>query len=86
MLMVARLHIWGGIIMNKLSKIFLGIIIVIALAFSILMYKYINLKKSASYSLEQLLKQSEELQKAYMKIEELENKMTVISNTISEWF
>lgn len=70
--------------MNKLSKIFLGIIIVLILVLAVMTYEYINLRKSAKYSLDSILEQSEELQKAYMKIDELENKIKSISDIATE--
>ena len=70
--------------MNKISKIFLGIIIVLVLVLGVMIYNYIDLRNSAKYSLDTILKQSEELQNAYIKIEELENKINTISNTINE--
>ena len=60
--------------MNKLSKIFLGIIIILVVALGVMTYEYIELRKSAKYSLDSILELSEELQKAYIKIDELENK------------
>ena len=58
--------------MNRLSKILLGIIIVLVVALGLMTYEYIELRKSAKYSLDSILELSEELQKAYIRIEELE--------------
>ena len=70
--------------MNKLSKIFLGIIIVLVLALSIMVYKYIDVKNAAQDNLNEILKSAEELQKANIKIEELQNKLDTINNTINQ--
>ena len=70
--------------MNKLSKIFLGIIIVLVLALSIMIYKYIDVKNAAQDNLNEILKSAEELQKANIKIEELQNKLDTINNTINQ--
>lgn len=70
--------------MNKLSKIFLGIIIVLVLALSIMVYKYIDVKNAAQDNLNEVLKSAEELQKANIKIEELQNKLDTINNTINQ--
>ena len=70
--------------MNKLSKIFLGIIIVLVLALSIMVYKYIDVKNAAQENLNEVLKSAEELQKANIKIEELQNKLDTINNTINQ--
>lgn len=58
--------------MNRLSKILLGIIIVLVVALGLMTHEYIELRKSAKYSLDSILELSEELQKAYIRIEELE--------------
>lgn len=70
--------------MNKLSKIFLGIIVVLVLALSIMIYKYIDVKNAAQDNLNEILKSAEELQKANIKIEELQNKLDTINNTINQ--
>lgn len=70
--------------MNKLSKIFLGIIVVLVLALSIIIYKYIDVKNAAQDNLNEILKSAEELQKANIKIEELQNKLDTINNTINQ--
>ena len=70
--------------MNKLSKIFLGIIIVLVLALGIMIYKYIDVKNVAQDNLNEILKSAEELQKANIKIEELQNKLDTINNTINQ--
>ena len=70
--------------MNKLSKIFLGIIVVLVLALSIMIYKYIDVKNAAQDNLDEILKSAEELQKANIKIEELQNKLDTINNTINQ--
>ena len=70
--------------MNKLSKLFLGIIIVLVLALGIMIYKYIDVKNVAQDNLNEVLKSSEKLQKANIKIEELQNKLDIINNTINQ--
>jgi len=70
--------------MNKLTKILIGIIVILILALSIITYEYINLRKSSKDSLNSILEQSEELQKAYIKIEELENKLKSINDKVAE--
>ena len=70
--------------MNKLSKIFLDIIVVLVLALSIMIYKYIDVKNAAQDNLNEILKSAEELQKANIKIEELQNKLDTINNTINQ--
>lgn len=70
--------------MNKLSKIFLGIIVVLVLALSIMIYKYIDVKNTAQDNLNEILKSAEELQNANIKIEELQNKLDTINNTINQ--
>lgn len=70
--------------MNKLSKIFLGIIVVLILALGIMIYKYIDVKNAAQDNLNEILKSAEELQKANIKIEELQNKLDTINNTINQ--
>lgn len=70
--------------MNKLSKIFLGIIVVLVLALSIMIYKYIDVKNAAQDNLNEILKSAEELQNANIKIEELQNKLDTINNTINQ--
>ena len=68
--------------MNKLSKIFLVIIIVLVLALCIMSYLYVNMRKSSQQNLYSLLTKSEELTNAYQRIDELENKINTISNAI----
>ena len=68
--------------MNKLSKIFLVIIIVLVLALCIMSYLYVNMRKSSKQNLDSLLTKSEELTNAYQWIDELENKINTISNAI----
>ncbi|MEI3394683.1 MAG: hypothetical protein V8R82_03100 [Clostridia bacterium] len=68
--------------MNKLSKIFLVIIIVLVLALCIMSYLYFNMRKSSKQNLDSLLTKSEELTNAYQRIDELENKINTISNAI----
>ena len=58
--------------MNKLSKIFLVIIIVLVLALCIMSYLYFNMRKSSKQNLDSLLTKSEELTNAYQRIDELE--------------
>ena len=70
--------------MNKLSKIFLGIIVILVLALCIMTYKYIDIKNVAQDNLNEILKSAEELQKANIKIEELQNKLDTINNTINQ--
>ena len=70
--------------MNKLSKILIGIIVILILALGIMTYEYINLRKSSKYSLDSILEQTEELQKAYIKIEQLENKLKSINDIVAE--
>ena len=68
--------------MNKLSKIFLVIIIVLVLALCIMSYLYVNMRKSSQQNLDSLLTKAEELTNAYQRIDELENKINTISNAI----
>ena len=68
--------------MNKLSKIFLVIIIVLVLALCIMSYLYVNMRESSQQNLDSLLTKSEELTNAYQRIDELENKINTISNAI----
>ena len=70
--------------MNKLTKILIGIIVILILALGIMTYEYINLRNSSKESLNSILEQSEELQKAYIKIEELENKLKSINDIVAE--
>lgn len=70
--------------MNKLTKILIGIIVILILALGIMTYEYINLRNSSKDSLSSILEQSEELQKAYIKIEELENKLKSINDIVAE--
>lgn len=70
--------------MNKLSKIFLGIIIVLILALGIMIYKYIDAKNAAKDNLNNFLESCAEVQKANIKIEELQNKLDTINNTINQ--
>ena len=70
--------------MNKLSKIFLGIIIVLILALGIMIYKYIDAKNAAIDNLNNFLESCAEVQKANIKIEELQNKLDTINNTINQ--
>ena len=62
--------------MNKLSKIFLVIIIVLVLALCIMSYLYVNMRKSSQQNLDS------QLTNAYQRIDELENKINTISNAI----
>lgn len=68
--------------MNKLSKIFLVIIIVLVLALCIMSYLYVNMRRSLKQNLDSLLTKSQELTNAYQRIDELENKINTISNAI----
>ncbi|OKZ75074.1 MAG: hypothetical protein BHW00_03025 [Clostridium sp. 26_22] len=68
--------------MNKLSKIFLVIIIVLVLALCIMSYLYVNMRRSSKQNLDSLLTKSQELTNAYQRIDELENKINTISNAI----
>ena len=68
--------------MNKLSKIFLVIIIVLVLALCIISYLYVNMRRSSKQNLDSLLTKSQELTNAYQRIDELENKINTISNAI----
>lgn len=68
--------------MNKLSKIFLVIIIVLVLALCIMSYLYVNMRRSSKQNLDTLLTKSQELTNAYQRIDELENKINTISNAI----
>ena len=61
--------------MNKLSKIFLVIIIVLVLALCIMSYLYVNMRKSSQQNLDSLLTKSEELTNAYQRIDELEKSL-----------
>lgn len=70
--------------MNKLTKILIGIIVILILALGLVTYEYINLRNSSKDSLNSILEQSEELQKAYIKIEELENKLKSINDIVAE--
>ena len=70
--------------MNKISKIFLAIIVVLTLALGILAYEYINLRNSAKSNLANSLESAQELQNAYNKIQELENKINSIKNVVNE--
>lgn len=68
--------------MNKLSKIFLVIIIVLVLDLCIMSYLYVNMRRSSKQNLDSLLTKSQELTNAYQRIDELENKINTISNAI----
>ena len=68
--------------MNKLSKIFLVIIIVLVLALCIMSYLYVNMRRSSKQNLDSLLTKSQELTNASQRIDELENKINTISNAI----
>ena len=68
--------------MNKLSKIFLVIIIVLVLALCIMSYLYVNMRKSSKQNLDSLLTKSQELTNAYQIIYEFEKKINKISNAI----
>ena len=70
--------------MNKTSKIFLAIIVVLTLALGILTFEYINLRNSAKSTLADTLENAQELQNAYKRIQELENKINTIKNTVNE--
>lgn len=70
--------------MNKTSKIFLIIIVVLTVALGILTYEYINLRNSAKANLADTLENAQELQNAYKRIQELEDKINTIQNTINE--
>ena len=70
--------------MNKISKIFLAIIIILTIALIILTYEYINLRNSAKSSLVDTLENSQKLQDAYQRIQELENKIDTIKNAVNE--
>lgn len=61
--------------MNKLNKIFIVIIVILAVAFSIMTYKYITLSQTSKNNLEDTLKHAEELYEANKKIDELETKL-----------
>ena len=47
-------------------------------------YEYINLRNSAKYSLDVILEDTKELQDAYIKIEQLENKLKSINEIVAE--
>ena len=70
--------------MNKISRIFLVIIVVLTIALGILTFEYINLRNSAKSTLADTLENAQELQNAYKKIQELENKINTIKNAINE--
>lgn len=70
--------------MNKTSKIFLAIIVVLTIALGILTYKYINLRNSAKSNLADTLANAQQLQDAYKRIQELEDKINTIKNTVNE--
>ena len=59
--------------MNKLNKIFLGIIIALAIALVIMTVLYFNMKSVAKKNLNEYLNKYEETSKLYEKIDLLEN-------------
>lgn len=58
--------------MNKLSKIFLGIIVILVIVLGIMTYLYFNMRTIAKNNLNNLLAESEEKWELYHKIQELE--------------
>lgn len=58
--------------MNKLSKIFLGIIIILVIALGIMTYLYFNMRTIAKNNLNNLLEECEEKWELYHKLQELE--------------
>lgn len=59
--------------MNKLNKIFLGIIIALAIALVIMTVLYFNMKSVAKKNLNEYLNKCKETSKLYEKIDLLEN-------------
>ena len=59
--------------MNKLNKIFLGIIIALAIALVIMTVLYFNMKSVAKKNLNEYLNKCEETSKLYERIDLLEN-------------
>ena len=59
--------------MNKLNKIFLGIIIALAIALVIITVLYFNMKSVTKKNLNEYLNKCEETSKLYEKIDLLEN-------------
>ena len=57
-----------------MKKINVVIIIVLCIALGIMTYLYLDARKAAQENLEEILIQAEELQEAYKKINELEEK------------
>ena len=82
--------------MNKLSKIFLGIIIILLVILGIMTVSYFNMKKVAIENFNQVLWSAQEKMNLYKKISELEEKnnttnmtmpnsnVTVVNNTVSQ--
>ncbi len=82
--------------MNKLSKIFLGIIIILLVILGIMTVSYFNMKKVAIENFNQVLESAQEKMNLYKKISELEEKnnttnmtmpnsnVTVVNNTVSQ--
>lgn len=69
--------------MNKLSRILLIIIIFLIFALIGMTYLYISEKNAIESSMDQILKQTEELQQANLRIEELENSINSNSNIVN---
>lgn len=63
--------------MNKLNKIFIIIIVILAVALCIMTYEYITLRQTSKNNLEDTLNHAEELYEANKKIDELEKKLEV---------
>jgi type II secretory pathway component PulJ len=70
--------------MNKLSKIFLVIIIVLVLALCIMSYLYVNMRRSSKQNLDSLLTKSQELTNAYQRIDELEERLKCIDKQFKD--
>lgn len=69
--------------MKKLNKIFLAIIVVLFIALAIVSALNIAMRKQAKANLDVTLKTAEDLFEANKKIQELEEKLNTISNTIN---
>lgn len=74
--------------MNKLSKIFLVIILILVIALGIMTYLYFNMRENAKYNLEELLKSAEEhskqIEELNVEIANLENQKLNQKQNISE--
>ena len=60
--------------MNKLSKIFLGTIIILLLALGIMTYLYFDMRTNAKNNLNYVLEADAEKSELYHRIQELEEK------------